>query len=51
MREAQNSDNNVSTTLSGTLQSGEVQKAVNEYKAADKRLKELTGQLQHMEKQ
>lgn len=51
MREAQNSDNDVSATLSSTLQSEEVQKAVNEYKAADKLLKELTGQLQHMEKQ
>ena len=51
MRESQNSDNDVSVTLSSTLQSEEVQKAVNNYKAADKLLKELTGRLQHMEKQ
>jgi len=51
MQNSENSDGDVPATLNSKLLSEEVKSAVSEYKEADKLLKELTGRLQHMEKQ
>jgi hypothetical protein len=51
MSETKSGDSDVPATLNSSLMDETVQAALNEYKAADKLVKELTGRLQHLEKQ
>ena len=51
MNESKSSDSDVPATLNSGLQNESVQAAIKAYKEADKLVKELTGRLQHLEKQ